>query len=113
MKMVGDLLSPHYRLHQLMVDPSDVGHAGVRRPRTYIICSHRDRCTVLRDPFEMYSVITQAICATVQTEPQDYMVASPVTQALQLQQVCTSRRLQYDPAPRPIKYPKNLNACAL
>ena len=100
MRMVRDLLAEDYRLHQLMVQPEDVGHAGLRRPRTYIICAHKVRSALLYDPQEMYSAISRAIRRVVNTQPQDYLISTDQARTLQAQQLCRSRRLEYNPAAR-------------
>ena len=100
MHMVRALLDEHYNLYQLFIDAKDVGHAGMRRPRTYIICAHKRRCVCLRDPQSMFDNISRTIAQAVQTVPQDYLIAPSTTQALMMEKVCLSRGLEFDPVPR-------------
>ncbi|CAE6950181.1 unnamed protein product [Symbiodinium sp. CCMP2456] len=97
MDMIGHLLSTDYHLHQLFVDPADVGHAGVSRARTYVFCAHKQTCSYIMDVHEMHYFISQDIRDFVQTKPRDYMVAPEHLRTLFQQQICRTRKMDFVP----------------
>ena len=82
--MVLSLLGPEYAKLQLFVNPSDVGHDGVARPRTYIIYYNQNKLEYKFDVFELYHRISREIQKVVATKPQDYLVSLPYTWMLDL-----------------------------
>ena len=98
MDMVRHMLSRDYQIHQLFVEPGDVGHSGLARARTYIFCSHKQTCAYLWDVFEMQEAIKDAMKGLVQTTPGDYMVSSDNMRTLLQHKICNSRKIQFQPA---------------
>ena len=99
MSMVNDLLGSHYFFTQLFVSPTDVGHRGVARNRTYIICHHKTKTEPLLDVHEVYRSVTDVLKGSVATEPQDYMVSPKLIKAHFNMGVCQSRGISYDADP--------------
>ena len=75
-KVVHESLGESYACLQLFVDPADAGHAGVSRPRTYIIFYNLNKLTYVHDVFELYEAISAKVKYMVQTRPSDYLVTS-------------------------------------
>ena len=83
-ELVLSLLGPEYAMLQLYVNPSDAGHNGVARPRTYIIYYNMNRLEYKYDIFELYHLISREIKKVVATKPQDYLVSMPYARMLDL-----------------------------
>ena len=54
MKMMNRLYARHYAIKQLFVSPSDQGHAGVARDRTYLILALKKAVVEVHDPKQVY-----------------------------------------------------------
>lgn len=98
--VVKQLLEPDYLVLQLFVNPEDVGHAGVARPRTYIYCCNKKTCNYRFDVFEAYATASAAIKGTVRTRPGDYLVATAAQKSLSAMQTAQVRGITYRHAPR-------------
>ncbi|CAE8740734.1 unnamed protein product, partial [Polarella glacialis] len=76
LRVIKIILGDDYVFYQLFVEPSDAGHGGIGRKRTYVFCLHRANGVYLHDVFDMYAEITQEIQKVVSTKPGNYMVAT-------------------------------------
>ena len=54
MRMIKKLYARHYDIKQLFVSPSDSGHSGVSRDRTYLIMNLRAKVRMVADPIKEY-----------------------------------------------------------
>ncbi|CAJ1370407.1 unnamed protein product [Effrenium voratum] len=76
-------LFPDHQALQVFLTPADVGHAGMRRARTFIYLRHRERCQYLWDIYDTLAAVTRVISKTVKTKPSDYLISSPQTRSLE------------------------------
>ena len=97
--MLDALLADDYERLQFFVSPSDCGHAGMRRPRTYIIFWHRQKARHRFDVCHVYDMIKRAICATVSTKPSDYLIATRAQLQADAARVANVRRIPLRPVP--------------
>ncbi|CAE7028680.1 unnamed protein product [Symbiodinium natans] len=88
-----DLLEEDYILTQLRICPSDAGHTGVARPRTYVFCSHRKTCRYLFCLHKAYSIIQATLEKHICTSPADYLVASPAQLRVACEKAARQRRV--------------------
>ncbi len=93
------LLGPAYRMLQLFVSPGDVGHAGVSRPRTYIIFYNVHKTEYVYDVFELYHKISHEIQKVVQTEPHNYLITNHVARSIDEMNMARKRQRVYQPVP--------------
>jgi hypothetical protein len=54
MAMIMKLYSRHYEVEQLWSSPTDCGHSGVARDRTYLILWHREKVEKTYSPQDLY-----------------------------------------------------------
>ena len=54
MRMMKKLYSKHYDIVQLFVSPSDSGHSGVSRDRTYLLMNLRAKVRMVANPIREY-----------------------------------------------------------
>lgn len=80
---------------QLFVEPSDVGHHGIQRKRTFIYCSHRVTGRYLFDIHEAYNYIKESLSTHIRTRPRDYLVATDFEIRLAAQQAASDRGVAY------------------
>ncbi len=73
--MIKILYSRHYSIQQLFVCPSDQGHRGVARARTYLVMALKGVVQQCHDVVEVYRKVSAFISQRVQTRPSDYMVS--------------------------------------
>ncbi|CAE7241358.1 unnamed protein product [Symbiodinium necroappetens] len=104
MKAMNHLLGHDYILIQLFVSPSDTGHTGVNRPRTYIFCSHKKTCRYLYCIHEAYKQVVAMLTSHISTSPRDYLTSSPLQQRLECERVARARGVPYQPETRPDLY---------
>eukprot|EP00435_Cladocopium_sp_Y103_P028586 s324_g7.t1 len=102
--MLESIFEPEYQLYVIRVDCADVGHFGMSRKRTYVILRHVETTDCLYDPSELYEEVKQYITARVQTEPCDYMIATPEEVALEAQHVASVRKIRYRPGLQDLTY---------
>lgn len=102
--MLQSLMYPEYQLYIIKNDCADVGHFGMARTRTYVIMRHVETTDCLYDPFGMYEEIKKYITSRVQTQPSDYMIATPEEVALEAQHVASVRKVQYVPGTMDLTY---------
>lgn len=102
--MLQSLMYPEYQLYIIKNDCADVGHFGMARTRTYVIMRHVETTDCLYDPVEMYEEIKKYITSRVQTQPSDYMIATPEEVALEAQHVASVRKVQYVPGTMDLTY---------
>jgi len=93
------MLGPEYAKVQLFVNPSDAGHDGVARPRTYIIYYNKVKLEYKFDAFELYHQISREIKKVVATKPRDYLVSLPSTRALDLLALARKRGVVFHEVP--------------
>ena len=86
------LSEPEYSVHQSFIDPSEMGHAGMCRRRTFIYFRHRERCEYLYDLYEMHSAISEAVQSHVTTAPSDYRISSDQAQNLENLELSRKRK---------------------
>jgi len=94
------LLGPAYRMVQLFVNPGDVGHAGISRPRTYIFYYNVFKTEYVYDVFELYNSISHEIQKVVQTEPYDYFITEYVARCVDEMNMARKRQRVYQPVPQ-------------
>ncbi|CAE8625921.1 unnamed protein product [Polarella glacialis] len=97
MGMIEDNYGDSYDLYQLFMSPSDSGHAGSSRYRTYVICAHTERTVCLHDPFMLQAVISRKVSSNVATRPSDYLVATQHEVMLDAESVALQRRIPFEP----------------
>ena len=94
--VIHECLGQRYSCLQLFVDPEDAGHAGISRPRTYIIFYHQDHVVYRHDVFDLYAAISDKIKKMVRTRPSDYLVSSETGRWIDFQ---TRMRKRKKPVP--------------
>ena len=92
MDMIERLYSRYYTIKRLDVDPSHQGHAGMARPRVYLVLARKHRVQEMHDVQDMYQRVADFISGLVATEPQDYLVASRVDRLMEVNRVAVQRR---------------------
>ena len=90
-----ELLEDDYLVMQLFVEPSDTGHHGIQRKRTFIYCSHRVTGRYLFDIHEAYNYIKEKLSMHIRTRPRDYLVATDFEIRLAAQQAAYDRGVAY------------------
>ena len=75
--VVETLLASEYDIYQLFVSPTDCGHHGVQRKRTYIYCCHKQTGSYMFDVWEAHKMVSRAINKVVSTAPNDYLLSTP------------------------------------
>ena len=95
---------PSYDIFQLFCSPSDSGHAGVSRDRTYVIGSHCHRTSCTFDPDTMHEAISTHMRKKVMTEPHDYLLASWVEVQQEAQMLAIRRNIPFQPDAKDFKY---------
>ena len=80
---------------QLFVNPFDAGHAGIARPRTYIMFYNKNRLEYKHDVGELYRQISFEIQKSVVTQPPDYLVSSPTGRAVDLMSLARKRGVPF------------------
>ena len=90
------LFEPDYRAYQIFLKPGDLGHAGIRRPRTFIYLAHQVECEYLYDLYAVLEKIKQKISNNVRTTPRDYLVSTPAAKHLVNAEMARKRKLQHD-----------------
>lgn len=93
------LMGEHYAIYQLFVDPADVMHGGINRPRTYIYLMHKQRGVYLYDVFDAYARVKSVLGGLSSTQPSDYRVASAQQVALESMYVASVRGIPYQHVP--------------
>ena len=87
---------PQYDLYQLFLDPSDTGHGGAARPRTYVIASRIGKTSCKQDPFDLLEAVRRVTRRT-QTVPGDYCLADTFEVNLEAMHVANQRNLEWSP----------------
>ena len=103
MTMVEDT-HPSYDLFQMMFSTADSGHAGAKRDRTYVICSHQEHTSCKYDPEVMLRVISQRMKSKVKTVPSDYFLATLCEVQQEAQQLAIRRRIPFQPCCNNLEY---------
>ena len=98
------LMEPDYQLYPLLMSAADTGHAGLTRQRWYVILRHVASTDCLFDPFDLYERIRGYISERVQTQPQDYMIASQEEILLEAAQEAIKRRQVLQPRNMDLRY---------
>ena len=93
MEMIERLYSRYYTIKRLLVDPRHQGHAGMARPRVYLVLARKGKVTEVYDVVDMYQKVSDFISGLVATEPQDYLVASRVDRLMDATRVALKRRM--------------------
>ena len=104
MEMMEDAHGPDYEFYQLFTSPADVGHFACSRSRTYVIGAHRERTTLLHDPWQLHDAIKDHISNKVATRPSDYLVATAVEVELEAMEKARVRRVTYRPGAKDLSY---------
>ena len=91
MEMIERLYSRYYTIKKLVVDPSDQGHAGMARPRVYLVLARKGKVTEVHDVVDVYEKVSGFISGLVATEPHDYLVASRVDHMMEVTRVAVQR----------------------
>ena len=76
MQMVEEI-HPEYDLYQMFLSPSDTGHDGTARERTYVIASHTEKTSCKQDPHDLRDAISKKMQKKVKTQAKDYFFAEP------------------------------------
>lgn len=103
MTMVEDT-HPSYDLFQMFLSTSDSGHAGAKRDRTYVICSHQEHTSCTYDPEWMLSLISRRMKSKVQTVPSDYFLATIFEVQQEAQQLAIRRKIPFQPCCNNMEY---------
>ena len=77
--------------------PADTGHAGVSRPRVYVLMCHKETGVVLADPVLLYQNIANKIGIYVRSRPRDYFVSSSREVELEAMSLASARGIAYRP----------------
>ena len=85
---------------QIFLAPAQLGHAGVRRFRTFIFFWHRERTQYLYDVHDALDAIEKTVTKKVCTRPNDYMISSESTHAAYNYSFAQSRKRKYQPETR-------------
>ncbi|CAE8599714.1 unnamed protein product, partial [Polarella glacialis] len=104
LRVIKIILGDDYVFYQLFVEPSDAGHGGIGRKRTYVFCLHRANGVYLHDVFDMYAEITHEIQKVVSTKPGNYMVATAEHIALDALATAVSRKIPYQHGQSDLSY---------
>ena len=97
LSVLQELLEEDYLLIQIFVKPSDIGHSGISRHRTYIYCVHRETCRYLVDVHEAYKVLCKVLKKRVSTKPRDYLVATPQQIQADALRIAQDRKVEFKP----------------
>lgn len=92
MQTVLRLLGPDYHMIQLFVDPSDAGHTGVSRQRTYVFFYNHRKVEYCHDLFDLYALVSSRIQEAVSTCPKDYLIQSPFARTLDEMNIARKRQ---------------------
>ena len=83
------------------MDVDEVGHAGARRERVYVIMAHRIRTKPVFDPHKLHAAIRDTLKRLAHTSPSDYFVSDATEIRLCAEDMALTRkktkRLKYDP----------------
>ena len=88
-------LLPEYMAYQIFLNPSDFGHTGIARKRSFIFLIHTERVDYVVDLYDLANQISRQICKVAYTQPQDYMVSNDVERSADLMQMCRTRGVPY------------------
>ena len=95
LKLIEALYGEHYRIHPIPVDVDEIGHAGSRRERLYIILSPIQ----VLDPKQLYKSVAQCIKSKLSTRPRDYFFSSDREIHLAATDLALTRKIQMRKAP--------------
>ena len=96
MEMVSEI-HPSYDMYQLFFSPSDTGHAGAARQRTYVIASHVEKTSCKLDPYMIQSEISRCMQRKVKTQPKDYCLADAWEVAADAMALANKKKLAWRP----------------
>ena len=85
-------MQPEYDAYPIILDPADVGHAGLSCRRMYIYFRHKDDCEYLWDLFEAHDAMAHSIADVVATSPSDYRVSTPLSRGLERLELSRKRK---------------------
>ena len=94
-----EFLGPEYALAQIFTDPSDAGHAGVARTRTYAFYYNTSKLEYKYDMFELYHAVTHEIQKVCATSPEDYLVSTETARDLDMMAFTQKRHVEFQKAP--------------
>ena len=103
MGMMQDLHGPDFEFAQTFCEPADVGFGATARARTYVIGTHVERTSVLKDPLELQEALRRSL-RKVSTQPQDYLVATATEVQLEAISLARRRNVQYIPHCSDLRY---------
>lgn len=98
--VIYELFKLAYHMYVLEVDAADSGHAGVSRPRIYILLSHLDTGVVLTDPVVLYQRVAKELAKRIHTTPSDYWCALDWEVEQEAMEMAAKRKIQFQPDPR-------------
>ena len=75
---LADIMAPEYNALQVFLDPSDFGHTGMRRARTFIFFQHCETCEYLKIMLEFVVLWYQVNLIQAKADDVDH-VQSPVS----------------------------------
>ena len=92
MDLIHMLYGKYYNIHPLMVDCCEQGHSGAARARLYVVLAHKTRTRPVQNVRKLYRAVARFIQSHVQTQPQDYMIASDYELALEAARTLHARK---------------------
>ena len=93
--MIRTLMDDDFLIIQVFVKPTDAGHDGVARWRTYIYLSHKETGRYLHDVNDLYEEVSRRITKVVKTRPSDYLVATDQQIALEAMRTAARNGITY------------------
>lgn len=94
-----EFLGSEYQLAQLFVEPSDAGHAGVARPRTYAFYYNTTKLEYKHDIFQLYHAVTHEIGKVCATRPEDYLISTENARDLDMMAFAQKRHVEFQKVP--------------
>ena len=95
---LAEFFAPEYKCYQVFLSPSDAGHGGVARLRTYMYFAHQELVEYAWDLFDLHYLIKHEICKVVSTRPRDYLVSDPSVRVLDSMALARKRKIPFEPA---------------
>ena len=95
---LAEIFAPEYKCYQVFLSPSDAGHDGVARLRTYIYFAHQERVEYAWDLFDLHYFIRHEIRKVVSTRPRDYLVSDSHVRVLDSMALARKRKIPFEPA---------------